>query len=125
MRNQKVTDFSSQVFEALSDPTRRAILDLLRARGKQPAGTIADDFSVSRPAVSKHLRILRNAKLVREDRQGRHRFYRLQPEPLRKVDTWLSSYRVFWQTRLQHLKMFVEDGAPSNKGTHRPRRKDR
>jgi DNA-binding transcriptional ArsR family regulator len=123
MRNQTVTDASSQVFEALSDPTRRAILELLRTGGTQPAGTIAGDFSVSRPAISKHLRILRNAKLVREDRQGRHRFYRLQPEPLRKVDTWLSSYRIFWQTRLLNLKTFVEDRPVSHKRTHRPRRK--
>jgi len=123
MGNQTVTDSSSQVFEALSDPTRRAILELLRTGGTQPAGTIAADFFVSRPAISKHLRILRNAKLVREDRQGRHRFYRLQPEPLRKVDTWLSSYRIFWQTRLLNLKTFVEDRPASHKQTHRPRRK--
>src|SRR5690348_18467132 len=73
------------VFNALADPTRRAVLDLLRA-GSRPAGDIARAFTVSRPAVSKHLSILRRAHLVEERREGRHRLYQLNPEPLREVD---------------------------------------
>ena len=94
-------------FHALADPTRRAVLDLLR-QGSQPAGQIAQAFPVSRPAISKHLRLLRRAHLVREQRQGRHRFYQLNPEPLQAVDSWLEQYRVFWRANLASLKAFVE-----------------
>ncbi len=64
---------------------------------------------MSRPAVSKHLRLLRRAHLVREHREGRNRIYRLNPEPLKAVDSWLEHYRVFWQTNLNNLKAFVEE----------------
>ncbi|HKU28004.1 MAG TPA: metalloregulator ArsR/SmtB family transcription factor [Candidatus Sulfotelmatobacter sp.] len=94
-------------FSALADPTRRAVLDLLRA-GTRPAGDIARAFTVSRPAISKHLSILRRAHLVEERREGRHRLYQLNPEPLREVDTWLQQYREFWTTSLNNLKAFVE-----------------
>ncbi len=100
-RNPEVT------FQALADPTRRAVLDLLR-RGSQPAGQIASAFPVSRPAISKHLRLLRRAHLVREHREGRHRVYQLNPEPLRAVDSWIEQYRVFWTKSLNNLKAFVE-----------------
>ena len=107
MRNRSVTYSSEATFQALSDPTRRAVLDLLR-RGSQPAGQIADAFPVSRPAISKHLRLLRRAHLVHEHREGRNRIYRLNPEPLRAVDSWIEQYRVFWTANLNSLKAFVE-----------------
>jgi DNA-binding transcriptional ArsR family regulator len=107
MRNRIVTHSAEAVFSALADPTRRAVLDLLR-RGSLPAGRIAQAFPVSRPAISKHLRLLRRARLVRERRDGRHRLYHLNPEPLRAVDSWLSRYRMFWQMTLADLKSFVE-----------------
>ena len=102
-----VTYSPEATFSALADPTRRAVLDLLR-KGRQPAGQIAQAFPVSRPAISKHLRLLRRAHLVNEQREGRNRFYHLNPEPLRAVDTWLDQYRVFWATSLNNLKAFVE-----------------
>jgi DNA-binding transcriptional ArsR family regulator len=80
---------------------------LLR-QGSRPAGQIARAFPISRPAISKHLRLLRRAHLVSERREGRHRFYRLNPEPLKAVDSWLEHYRVFWSTSLANLKAFVE-----------------
>jgi DNA-binding transcriptional ArsR family regulator len=107
MRNQSVTYSAEATFSALADPTRRAVLDLLR-RGRQPAGQIALAFPVSRPAISKHLRLLRRAHLVNEHREGRHRFYHLNPEPLKAVDSWLDQYRTFWNTSLANLKAFVE-----------------
>jgi DNA-binding transcriptional ArsR family regulator len=91
------------------------VLDLLR-RGRQPAGRIADAFPVSRPAISKHLRLLRRAHLVQERREGRRRVYQLNPGPLRAVDSWLNQYRMFWQATLTGLKTFVETddaGRPS------------
>lgn len=98
---------SEAAFNALSDPTRRAVLDLLRA-GTRPAGDIARAFPVSRPAISKHLRILRRAHLVEERREGRHRLYQLTPGPLQAVDSWLEQYRSFWTASLTNLKAFVE-----------------
>jgi DNA-binding transcriptional ArsR family regulator len=95
-------------FQALADPTRRAVLDLLR-RGAQPAGQIAEAFPISRPAISKHLRQLRRARLVVEHRRGRHRYYQLNAEPLKAVDSWLEQYRRFWQVNLANLKAFVEE----------------
>jgi DNA-binding transcriptional ArsR family regulator len=94
-------------FQALADPTRRAVLDLLR-RGDQPAGQIASAFPASRPAISKHLRLLRRAHLVREHREGRRRVYQLNPGPLRAVDSWIEQYRRFWSASLTNLKAFVE-----------------
>jgi DNA-binding transcriptional ArsR family regulator len=107
MRNRSATYSTEATFRALADPTRRALLDLLR-KGTLPAGQIAHAFPVSRPAISKHLRLLRGAHLVQERPEGRHRFYQLNPGPLRAVDSWLNQYRMFWQTSLTGLKAFVE-----------------
>jgi len=107
MRHRSVTYSREAAFNALADPTRRAVLDLLRA-GTRPAGEIARAFPVSRPAISKHLRILRRAHLVEERREGRHRLYHLNPEPLKAVDSWLDQYRQFWSANLAGLKSFVE-----------------
>jgi DNA-binding transcriptional ArsR family regulator len=120
MRHRSVTYSSEAIFGALADPTRRAVLDLLR-QGSQPAGQIAEAFPVSRPAISKHLRVLRRAHLVSERRNGRHRFYYLNPEPLKTVDSWLEQYRGFWQTHLESLKKFVEaEYAKETSGGRKP-----
>ena len=108
MRNRTVTVSADAVFSALSDPTRRAVLDLLRG-GSMPAGQIAGAFPMSRPAVSKHLRILRRARLVNETRSSRHRLYSLNPVPLKAVDMWLNRYRAFWEASLASLKSVVEN----------------
>jgi DNA-binding transcriptional ArsR family regulator len=107
MRNRSVTYSAEVTFHALADPTRRAVLDLLR-QGEQPAGQIAGAFPISRPAISKHLRQLRQARLVVEHRRGRHRYYQLNAGPLKAVDGWLEQYRRFWQVNLANLKTFVE-----------------
>jgi DNA-binding transcriptional ArsR family regulator len=107
MRNHSVTHSADLAFSALADPTRRALLDLLRG-GSRPVGQIAQGFPVSRPAISKHLRLLRRADLVRQHRRGRHRFYEINPQPLKAVDQWLDQYRIFWTTKLTDLKSFVE-----------------
>jgi len=108
MRNRSVTYSTVETFHALADPTRRAVLDLLR-RGPQPAGHIAEAFPVSRPAISKQLRQLREARLVVEHRRGRHRYYQLNAEPLKAVASWLDDYRRFWEISLASLKAFVEN----------------
>jgi DNA-binding transcriptional ArsR family regulator len=104
-----VTD-DSAVFDAIADPTRRAILDLLRDE-ELPAGAIADCFPVSRPAISKHLRVLREAGLVSERRQATQRWYALNASPLRDVDGWIAPYRLFWAARLVDLKRVAEAAA--------------
>jgi DNA-binding transcriptional ArsR family regulator len=107
MRNRSATYSAEATFSALADPTRRAVLELLR-QGSQPAGHIARAFPVSRPAISKHLRLLRRAHLVEQRREGRHCFYELNPAPLKAVDSWLEQYRSFWSASLANLKTFVE-----------------
>jgi DNA-binding transcriptional ArsR family regulator len=97
----------SAVFHAVADPTRRAILDRLRDGGLA-VNEIASRFEVSRPAISKHLRVLHQAHLVLEVREGRNRVYRLNPEPLRELDRWLEHYRRFWTLNLMSLKKHVE-----------------
>jgi DNA-binding transcriptional ArsR family regulator len=114
MRHHSVTHRGDAVFGALADPTRRAVLDLLRYE-ELPAGRIARAFPVSRPAISKHLRLLRRARLVEERRDGRRRLYRLNPEPLKAVDSWLTGYRAFWESSLTNLKGFVERQRPRSR----------
>jgi DNA-binding transcriptional ArsR family regulator len=96
------------VFRAIADPTRRAILDRLRA-GPANAGALASDFRQSRPAISKHLRVLRESRLVSEARVGRERVYSLDPVPLQRVAGWVEGYRSFWHTSLTHLKRYLEE----------------
>jgi DNA-binding transcriptional ArsR family regulator len=95
------------VFFALSDQTRRGLLGRLRGT-ELTAGALAEGFQVTRPAVSRHLRILREARLVSERRRGRERVYTLTAEPLAGATTWLEDYRAFWSARLGDLKAFVE-----------------
>src|SRR5450755_862757 len=97
----------TDAFRAIADPTRRAILDRLRA-GPANAGTLAADFQSSRPAVSRHLRVLREARLVVDTRIGRERLYAVNPVPLQSVAGWLEGYRGFWQASLTKLKRNLE-----------------
>jgi DNA-binding transcriptional ArsR family regulator len=101
------TEPGTDVFRAIADPTRRAILDRLRA-GPANAGALAADFRASRPSVSKHLRVLRNARLVIDTRVGRERLYAVDPVPLQQVVGWLEGYRAFWQASLDRLKRNLE-----------------
>lgn len=89
-------------FEALADPTRRTIVELL-AEGERSAGELAAEFETSRPAVSRHLRVLREHGLVSAREHGRRRLYALEPAPLADLDEWLSHYREFWTNRLDAL----------------------
>lgn len=97
----------ADVYRAIADPTRRAILDRLR-RGPAPVNVLAADFEQSRPAISKHLRVLRQARLVTEQREGRERVYGLESAPLREVAGWIESYRSTWQRSLENLKRLLE-----------------
>lgn len=105
---------AESAFGAIADPTRRAILDLVRSR-EMSAGDIARRFPVSRPAIAKHVRVLRQAGLLRERREATQRFYRLDPAALQDVDRWLAPYRLFWAARLVDLKRVVEAEAKTSR----------
>jgi len=105
-----VTNSSRQrnaVFRAISDPTRRQILGILRG-GHQTVGSIASNFRMSRPAISKHLRLLHAAGLVDTQKQGAASVCSLRAAPLRHVDDWLNDYHAFWSDSLQSLKRHME-----------------
>jgi DNA-binding transcriptional ArsR family regulator len=90
-------------FEVLAEPNRRRILDLLRV-AERPVGDLVHELDVSQPAVSKHLRVLREAGLVDVRPEAQQRLYRVRPEPLRAVDDWLEPYRRLWSERLDDLE---------------------
>lgn len=94
---------------ALADPTRRTIVELL-AGGELDAGEIATRFSISRPAVSRHLRVLRELGLVRARAEAQRRIYSLEPAPLAELDAWLAHYRGFWENRLDALETELRRG---------------
>jgi len=98
-----------QALGALADPTRRELLALLAA-GELAAGQLADRFPVSRPAISRHLRVLREAGLVTSRTDGKRRLYALDPRPLRELDAWLEPYRDLWAHRLDALDTEIARG---------------
>ncbi|MEM7612703.1 MAG: metalloregulator ArsR/SmtB family transcription factor [Pseudomonadota bacterium] len=102
------------VFSAIAEPTRRAILDQLRT-GEVAAGDLAARFPVSRPAIARHVRVLRKAGLVRQRVDAQRRLYSLCPQALAEVDQWLAPYRLFWSARLMDIKHLAEasDDDPS------------
>ena len=96
------------MFEVLAEPNRRRLLDELRS-GERPVGDLVVALGISQPAVSKHLRVLRDAGLVGVRVDAQRRLYRLQPEPLRAIDEWLTPYRSAWSDRLAALEAHLDD----------------
>jgi DNA-binding transcriptional ArsR family regulator len=94
-------------FEVLAEPRRREILDLLRA-GERPVGELVDALALSQPAVSKHLKVLRDAGLVEVRQDAQRRWYRLRPAPLAEIDAWLEPYRDLWRGRLNALEAHLD-----------------
>ncbi|MGG1658205.1 ArsR/SmtB family transcription factor [Brevibacillus sp. NRS-1366] len=108
------------VFQAIADPTRRKLLELLTDRD-MAVTVISSHFPISRTAVSKHLRILSDAGLVKEQKVGRETRYRLQPEPLQELQSWLSYYERFWDNKLNALKRLVENNPTTDNEPAGPR----
>ncbi len=98
---------TAAAFDVLAEPNRRRILDLLRA-GERPVGELVDALALSQPAVSKHLRVLRDAGLVEVRSQAQRRLYRVRADPLRAVDEWLEPYRALWAARLDDLERHLD-----------------
>jgi DNA-binding transcriptional ArsR family regulator len=113
-----------RVYGAIADPTRRAILDIL-AGGDVNVGALADEFPISFNGVSKHVKVLEQAGLVRRRISGREHWLRFQPQPLREASRWLEHYREFWETRLDALEDFLvqREGETGRSGKRRSGRR--
>jgi DNA-binding transcriptional ArsR family regulator len=99
---------SDRVFLALANPVRRQLLEILTSQ-QLSAGELSDQFELSRPAIAEHLKVLREAGLVADEAQGRHRIYRLTAEPLAELDQWLHPFEKFWRGRLAALAEAAEE----------------
>jgi DNA-binding transcriptional ArsR family regulator len=99
-------------FDVVAEPMRRQILDLLRERPR-PVGELVELLGISQPGVSKHLRVLREARLVRVRPDAQQRWYEVDPEPLSEIDAWLAPYRAFWVDRLDALERHLDRKDPA------------
>jgi DNA-binding transcriptional ArsR family regulator len=112
-------------FEVVAEPNRRRILDLLREK-RRPVGELVDRLGLTQPTVSKHLRVLKDARLVDVEQDAQRRLYRLRAAPLEELDAWLQPYRALWSQRLdaleRHLDRMPDEPAPT-RGPTRSRRK--
>ena len=113
----------NDIFRALADPTRRAIFEKLAAGGMN-ASALREGMEISQPAMSQHLSVLRSAKLVREERQGRFVNYEVDPEGLALIAQWLAKYRAYWPTRIDSSQGLAEGHGPMN-DVERPGRAER
>jgi len=98
----KSNDMRRDIFQAIADPTRRAIITLIALQAMTP-NAIADNFNTSRQAVSKHLRILTECELVKQEHKGREIYYQLQIDKMKEIDKWLNQFRKIWETRFTQL----------------------
>lgn len=90
------------IFQAIADPTRRAIITLIALQAMTP-NAIAENFNTTRQAVSKHLRVLTECELVKQEQQGREIYYSLEVEKIKEVDQWVNQFRKIWETRFNQL----------------------
>lgn len=95
------------VFQAVSDPTRRAIITLIALQAMTP-NALAEHFHTSRQAVSKHIRILSECELVKEEKVGREIYYKLEVEKMKQIDVWLEQFRIIWETRFSQLDTVLQ-----------------
>mgnify|MGYP001332703259 CR=1 FL=1 len=95
------------IFQAIADPTRRAIIALIAIQAMTP-NAIAEHFDTSRQAVSKHLRILTECELIKQEQKGREIYYQLEIEKMKEIDKWLEQYRQIWETRFEQLGEMLE-----------------
>jgi len=96
------------VFQAIADPNRRAIISLL-AQKKLTMNDVANHFTVSRPAISKHVKVLTECGLVKIEKQGRERYCTIQPDKLSEVSDWVEQYRQLWEERFDRLEKYLEE----------------
>ena len=99
----------SHTFAALSDETRLAVVERLMAEGELPAGTLAQDAAISGPAISRHLKVLREAGVIRQRAEGTRRLYSVRPEALRAISNWTMDHRAFWEAGLDRLDALLAE----------------
>jgi DNA-binding transcriptional ArsR family regulator len=109
----------SSTWSALVDPNRRAVLSLLLERPR-PVGELVEGLGLSQPGTSKHLRVLREAGLVRVRSEAQRRVYEIEPKPLAELDAWLAPYRRLWETRLDALERHLDRRASDQATANRP-----
>ena len=90
------------IFQAIADPTRRAILVLIAAQAMTP-NALADHFDMSRQAVSKHIKILKECEVIQQEKAGREIYYQLKPEKMKEVEEWITQFKALWEARFQQL----------------------
>lgn len=94
------------IFQAIADPTRRAIIALIAIQAMTP-NAIAENFDMTRQAVSKHLRILAECDLIKQEQQGREIYYQLEIDKMKEIDKWLEQYRMIWEYRYDNLDNYL------------------
>lgn len=109
------------VFQAIADPTRRAIISLV-ARQSLNLNAVAEHFDVSRPAISKHIKILTECGLVMIRKQGRERYCEAKLQKLNEVSAWIEQYRQFWEAKLDSLEIYLDSLQSKNKKHGKPRK---
>jgi DNA-binding transcriptional ArsR family regulator len=102
LRIKKATNMRRDIFQAIADPTRRAIITLLALQAMTP-NAIADNFNTTRQSVSKHLRVLTECQLVKQKQQGREIYYSLEIDKMKEIDKWLNPFRKVWETKFNQL----------------------
>ena len=100
--NKNLNKMRRDIFQAIADPTRRAIITLIALQAMTP-NAIADNFHTTRQSVSKHLRILTECELVKQEQQGREIYYSLEIEKMKEIDKWLNQFRKIWETKFNQL----------------------
>jgi DNA-binding transcriptional ArsR family regulator len=103
------------VFAALADPTRLAIVERLLSEGERTAGDIAAPFAMSKPAISKHLKVLEDAGLIERRIERQWRLCRIRPEGIRTIDDWMKRYRAFWEASFDRLERLLENDVKEDK----------
>ncbi|HUC01468.1 MAG TPA: metalloregulator ArsR/SmtB family transcription factor [Candidatus Paceibacterota bacterium] len=96
------------IFTVLAEPTRRTIVEMLAGRGAMPASEIGDEFSASPPAISQHLKVLREAKVVRVEKQGKQRIYSIDPGAMHEIEAWVKRTKRMWEGRLDRLDRVIK-----------------
>jgi DNA-binding transcriptional ArsR family regulator len=100
--NKILNDMRRDIFQAIADPTRRAIITLIALQAMTP-NAIAENFNTTRQSISKHLRILTECELVKQQQQGREIYYSLEIEKMKEIDKWLNQFRKIWETKFNQL----------------------
>ena len=102
LRKQNLNKMRRDIFQAIADPTRRAIITLIALQAMTP-NAIADNFHITRQAVSKHLRLLTECEMVKQEYKGREIYYQLEIDKMKEIDKWIEQFRKIWETRFNQL----------------------